>query len=694
MKRFSILLIVVALIGSMVGCPADGVPEYVLTVSSTDGGAVTTPGEGVFSFLAGTVVDIAAEPETGFRFVKWTGDADVVADIHASETTVTVNEDCTITAHFVAVYLLTIDSTDGGSVIAPGEGVFGYDVGTVVDLVAEIDGSHQFVSWTGQSEAIADVHAPTTTITMNGHCSITARFFEGELIRDWHDLHAVRDNLDGSYLLMNDLDSTTAGYAELAGPMANGGKGWAPLGVPDDGFTGRFDGQDYGISDLLIDRPDESNAGLFGVVDEGGFVENVGLLNANVTGRFQVGGLAGLNGGAVIGCHSGGTVTGESRVGGLVGFCFGGTVSNSYCLSGSVDGATAVGGLVGRILAGTVSNSYYNYHAVLVNGENVISAGALFGEDIDEWLANGRFLDVDERLSQEDGHYLINDVSDFKELLAFGQNSSLRFRLQSDLDLSDEAGFYVPYLSGAFHGDGHRISNLRLNSDSVAQIGLFGYLASGGEVTEVRVENIAVSGYLPVGGLVGHNHGSVSDSCARGSVVGQQQAGGLVGHSYDGSVSNSYSSGDVTGIAIIGGLVGANQGGTVNNSYSTCSVTGQGWSVGGLVGWNSGKVSTSFSVGTVAGDEWAGGLVEVNDGGVVSNSFWDTTTSGRTVSDGGTGKTTVQMRRLATFADTDTPGLDEPWDIVAVAVGETNPAHAWNIVDGQTYPFLSWQRVS
>ena len=42
-------------------------------------------------------------------------------------------------------------------------------------------------------------------------------------IRDWHDLNAVRDNLRGNYILMNDLDSTAAGYTELASPTANEG---------------------------------------------------------------------------------------------------------------------------------------------------------------------------------------------------------------------------------------------------------------------------------------------------------------------------------------------------------------------------------------------------------------------------------------------------------------------------------------
>ena len=44
-------------------------------------------------------------------------------------------------------------------------------------------------------------------------------------IQTWYDLNAVRNNLGGHHRLMNDLDSTTPGYEELASPTANAGKG-------------------------------------------------------------------------------------------------------------------------------------------------------------------------------------------------------------------------------------------------------------------------------------------------------------------------------------------------------------------------------------------------------------------------------------------------------------------------------------
>jgi len=560
----------------------------------------------------------------------------------------------------ITEYNLIISSTEGGSVTTPGEGTFSYGEGAVINLVAQPDEGYQFMKWTGSISAIADVYAAETTITVNYHCSITANFARG--IWDWHDLDAVRGNLAGSYILMNDLDSATAGYEDLAGPTANGGKGWQPIGFlnPWDGiggFRGTFDGQGHEIHDLFINRPDETYVGLFGVIDEGGVVHNIGVVNADVTGNLGVGGLLGYNDGTVTNSYSAGNVTGEGAVGGLVGVNAEGTVSDSYS-AGNVTGDMGVGGLVGGS-TGNVSNSYYDYDDVLINGQNIIGVGALFDKDFEEWLANDKFLDVYERLSQEDGYYLVNDVSDFKELLAFGQNASLKFRLKNDLDLGNEPNFYIPYLAGEFDGDGHQISNLSFNLDFASFVGLFGHLAPSGKVTQVGVENVNIAAGSIVGGLVGHINGAVSGSYSSGSVTGDYNVGGLAGYS-NGIVSNSYSTCNVTGAGRVGGLAGMVGEGTVSNSYCAGSVTGH-EDVGGLVGAGS---------------------------GIVSNSFWDTETSGQAASDGGTGKTTAGIKDIITFLDAD-------WNIITVADSDTrNTAYIWNIVDGETCPFLSWQSVS
>jgi hypothetical protein len=155
---------------------AEFVKQYDLTISSTEGGSVTEPGESTLTYDEGEVVDLIAEAVEGYRFVEWTDDVGTIADVHAASTTITMNGDYSITANFVVIYDLTTSSAEGGSVITPGEGVFTYDEGEIVDLLAEAGESYLFVEWTGDVGTIADVYAAATNIIMNDDYSITANF--------------------------------------------------------------------------------------------------------------------------------------------------------------------------------------------------------------------------------------------------------------------------------------------------------------------------------------------------------------------------------------------------------------------------------------------------------------------------------------------------------------------------------------
>jgi len=220
-------------------------------------------------------------------------------------------------------------------------------------------------------------------------------------------------------------------------------------------------------------------------------------------------------------------------------------------------------------------------------------------------------------------------------------------------------------LTGTLDGQGYEICDLFINRPDGSG-GLLRYLNEGGIVRNVGVVNFTVSGYNVVGSLVGLNEGGTIENCySTGHVTGQAAIGGLVGRLYSGSISNSYSTGRVTGESTtgIGGLVGQqHSGGTISNSYSTCSV------VGGSGG--------SGDVGGLVGDNYY-----VDN---VISCFWDTETSGQSTSGGGTGKNTTEMQDIATFSLAG-------WNIIAVALNETNPAYTWNIVNNVTYAFLGWQ---
>jgi alpha-tubulin suppressor-like RCC1 family protein len=77
-----------------------GVVEYTLTVSSTSGGSVDKPGDGMFSYNAGVTVRLIAKPEAGYRLVRWTGDIETIANVNAATTIIAMHGDYAITANF------------------------------------------------------------------------------------------------------------------------------------------------------------------------------------------------------------------------------------------------------------------------------------------------------------------------------------------------------------------------------------------------------------------------------------------------------------------------------------------------------------------------------------------------------------------------------------------------------------------
>jgi hypothetical protein len=182
--------------------------------------------------------------------------------------------------------------------------------------------------------------------------------------------------------------------------------------------------------------------------------------------------------------------------------------------------------------------------------------------------------------------------------------------------------------TGTFDGRGYTITGLCIYRPDTTYVGLFGYTGLGSEIKNVGLEDVSVSGYWRVGGLVGWNDGIISTSYSRGSVS-----------------CDFYQ---------VGGLVGSNDG-LITDSYSAVSVASGFSSVGGLVGSNSGTIRNSYSTGSVSGDDSVGGLVGANINAFVQSSFWDTETSGQSTSDGGAGKTTAEMKTKSTFGMVQKP---------------------------------------
>jgi uncharacterized repeat protein (TIGR02543 family) len=154
--------------------------QYQLTISSTTGGNVTTPGEGVFTYYAVAVVDLLAEAEAGYQFVEWTAPAGTFGDESAAETTFTMPaQNVTVTAHFGLAYNLTMAADPVGFGEAIDVGAKGaYTAGATVSIKAVANPSYGFVDWSANTTVtFGDAAAEETTFTMPAQAvTVTAHF--------------------------------------------------------------------------------------------------------------------------------------------------------------------------------------------------------------------------------------------------------------------------------------------------------------------------------------------------------------------------------------------------------------------------------------------------------------------------------------------------------------------------------------
>ena len=164
-------------------------------------------------------------------------------------------------------------------------------------------------------------------------------------------------------------------------------KGFQPIGTneKEKNFKGKFEGNAYTISNLMINRPNEDNVGLFGYIkgiDSDNYATIVGLNveNIKVNGKNYVGGIVGY-------IHSytdinevtvSGNVSGEANfIGGIVGYIYNENYSvnvTSVISNTNVTGNQYVGGLIGHgdrtdsstkitgiVESGTISGINYVY---------------------------------------------------------------------------------------------------------------------------------------------------------------------------------------------------------------------------------------------------------------------------------------------------------------------------------------------
>lgn len=376
--------------------------------------------------------------------------------------------------------------------------------------------------------------------------SATATAVDGYMwVENVEQLQAINTNLSGNYALRNSIDATATSSWNDEGTDTKINEGFKQIGTEtNNAFTGKFDGLDYNIFGLTINRSGENDVGLFGAVD-GANINNVTLVGGSITGSNNVGAIVGnANNTTLTNVVNSAAVSGDNNVGGIVGSADDSAIKdaiNTGVINGSGDN---VGGLIGNLQdskfveatddteeveKGLIGNSY-NLGDVSGNGYNV---GGLVGSASSSTIGDGTNL-VYNRMDVT-GAYNVGGI------VGNMAGSTVQNAENSGTVLASEynGGKYT------FHTD--------YTKD--------GYSTGGSKTVDVDVAN--------VGGIAGTSSGNsiITDVLNTGDVSsskveGQEyyaagNVGGIVGKAVDTNISNATNKeNEVRGAHNVGGIAG------------------------------------------------------------------------------------------------------------------------------------------
>lgn len=138
------------------------------SVNNTEYGVATVNGATSVTVEEGTEITLSATPKTGYAFVNWTADGNVISNTAA--TTITAGKYTEYVANFALeeeLVLVTVSATtsEGGTATVDGEASATIKAGNSVTLIAVPDNGYTFVNWTANDVEVSKQSTFTTVAT-------------------------------------------------------------------------------------------------------------------------------------------------------------------------------------------------------------------------------------------------------------------------------------------------------------------------------------------------------------------------------------------------------------------------------------------------------------------------------------------------------------------------------------------------
>ena len=383
--------------------------------------------------------------------------------------------------------------------------------------------------------------------------------------------------------------------------------------VQSEGYAGGITGENTGTIDnasaigtaTAANAEDESRTpatagGIAGINQNGAEIKNStsnSAVNASKGNAAALGGVAGVNEGALSNVDSLGVTTGVYKVEGE---------DTLY--------SNNVGGIAGKN-SGTVENAY---NESIVSGRD--NVGGILGT---------------------------NTVVEGKDNLVSNVANASSVTGEADANAAEDKDKTSDYVGGLVGNNEGSITNGRNNGEITGNNYVGGLVGANGKDSTltnlVNDESAAITGDNYVGGIAGSNAGTITaidqQLVNRGSITGQTYVGGVAGvNTKTGVVANTISSialhvktpysddgDDSNDPKYFGGVVGQNQGtiqGATNESSVDVAADGASM-VGGIIGENTetGKLEgTIANKGVVSGKSDVGGIIGSNKNDNILNN--------------------------------------------------------------------------
>ena len=422
---------------------------------------------------------------------------------------------------------------------------------------------------------------------------------------------------------------------------------------------------------------------------------NTGAVSGNGKTSSSIGGVCGYNnsGCTIKNCYNTGAVSTNSEtssyIGGVCGYNDGPVTkcyyNKDFCAIGGINGSDVDGSATGltseELCNGTLDNLAGFEKSVWEPGKSSaitpVEEGSRFGTITYTYpslkgvgsAAETKVKFYNFGTSDSPDWQIFTEITTADQFKAIGEDETSwgkNYVLGNDIVFEDGTeltpiGNSAKPFTGKFSGNGHTVSNFKINKPNINNIGLFG--KNKGTIMNLGVENAEINGYNYVGGVCGYNNagGTIQNCYNTDAVNGESTVGGVCGFNDGvGTIRNCYNTGAVKGEATVGGVCGDNQGNTIRNCYNTGAVKGES-KVGGVCGYKyySSTIQNCYNTGAVSGSEDVGGVCGYSYGSI-TNCYYNTdifASSGIGDGDGSaTGLTTEQLcngtlDKLAGFVD-------------------------------------------